>query len=202
MRIGFKHWRTWLALILLTVAAGCGPRAPAEKFKSADIIGASWGRDFHLTDQNGKPRSLADFKGKVVLLFFGYTHCPDACPTTLATLAKVRKSLDADAGRVQVLFVTVDPARDTPQRLTQFLSQFDPSFVGLWGDEAATAQTAKAFKVAHEVHRDTEGHETEVDHSGGVFVFDTQSRLRLYINQSAPAVDIAHDIRLLLKRQS
>lgn len=199
MKIGLKHWGARLALVLLVFAAGCSPRAPAEKFKSADITGATWGRDFHLTDQNGKPRSLSDFKGKVVLLYFGYTHCPDVCPTTLATLARMRKSLGPDAGRVQVLFVTVDPARDTPQRLAQYLAAFDPTFVGLWGNEATIAQTAKAFKVAHEVHRDAQGNETEVDHSSGVYAFDPKGRLRLYINQGEPATDIAHDVRLLLK---
>lgn len=202
MRIGLKRWGAGLALVLLVFAAGCSPRVPVEKFKSADITGASWGRDFHLTDQNGKPRSLVDFKGKVVLLFFGYTHCPDVCPTTLAKLAQVRKSLGTDAGRVQVLFVTVDPARDTPQRLVQYLAQFNPSFVGLWGNETAIAQTAKAFKVAHEIHHDTQGHGTTVDHSGGVYAFDSRGRLRLYISQGEPAADIAHDIRLLLKNES
>jgi protein SCO1/2 len=100
---------------------------------------------------------------------------------------------------VQVLFVTVDPARDTPQRLAQYLAAFDPSFVGLWGNEAAIAQTAKAFKIAYEIHRDARGNETEVDHSSGVYAFDSQGRLRLYIDQSEPVADIAHDIRLLLK---
>jgi protein SCO1/2 len=202
MRIGLKRWGAGLALVLLVFAAGCSPRVPVEKFKSADITGASWGKGFHLADQSGKPLSLADFKGKVVLLFFGYTHCPDVCPTTLAKLAQVRRSLDTDAGRVQVLFVTVDPARDTPRRLAQYLAQFDPSFVGLWGDEAAIAQTAKAFKVSHEIHRDAQGRETAMDHSGGVYAFDPQGRLRLYINQGESAVDVAHDIRLLLKRKS
>lgn len=199
MKVRLDRWGVLGALLVLALAAGCSPRAPTEKFKAADITGANWGKDFHLVDQNGKPRSLADFRGKVVLLFFGYTHCPDVCPTTLGKLALARKSLGADAKRVQVLFVTVDPVRDTPQRLAEFLHRFDPTFLGLWGNEAAIAQTARAFKISYNVqHGDTHDKET-VAHSAGVYAFDPYGRLRLYIDPGKSPSDIAHDVELLLK---
>lgn len=197
---GIGRWAAWIALVLLALAAGCSRQAPTEKFRSTDLTGVDWGSDFHLVDQNGKPRSLADFRGKVVLVFFGYTHCPDVCPTTLATLASARKSLGAQADRVQVLFVTVDPGRDTPQRLAQYLRGFDSSFLGLWGDDAAIARTAKAFKVYYKTPHDERSLEA-VEHSGGVFAFDPRGRLRLYIDQGKSPADIAHDVRLLLKRK-
>lgn len=202
-KAGITRWATLIALLLVALAAGCSRQAPAGKFRSTDLTGVDWGKDFHLTDQNGKARSLADFRGKVVLLFFGYTHCPDVCPTTLATLASARKALGAQADRVQVLFVTVDPARDTPQRLAQYLRGFDSSFLGLWGDDAAIARTAKAFKVYYKTphgEHDDRGLEA-VEHSAGVYAFDPGGRLRLYIDQGKSPADIVHDVRLLLKRE-
>ena len=193
MKFRQKHWRVWLTLFLFALVAGCGA-PPAQQFKSTDVTGATWGKDFHLTDQSGRQRSLADFRGKVVLLFFGYTHCPDVCPTTLTKLAGVRASLGANAHALQVLFVTVDPKRDTAQRLAQYLTQFDPTFVGLWGNDLATAQTAKEFKV---VYKSDDPETTE--HSAGIYAFDTQGRLRLYIDPGTPSADIVHDVKLLLK---
>ncbi|MDA8109431.1 MAG: SCO family protein [Betaproteobacteria bacterium] len=197
---GFTRWAALVAIVLGMLAAGCSRQAPAVKFRSTDLTGVEWGKDFRLTDQNGKPRDLADFKGKVVLLFFGYTHCPDVCPTTLAKLASARKSLGAQADRVQVLFVTVDPARDTPQRLAEYLGGFDPTFLGLWGDETAIARTAKAFKIYYKApHGEHDNRSLEaVEHSSGVFAFDPEGKLRLYIESGRSASDIAHDVKLLL----
>ncbi|TBR76562.1 MAG: SCO family protein, partial [Burkholderiaceae bacterium] len=135
-----------LALTLVSCGDHTGSQSPPSPFTSTDITGVGWGRDFHLTDHNGKPRSIADFKGQVVMLFFGYTHCPDLCPTTLTEMAQVRAKLGKDGRRVQGLFVTLDPKRDTPQVLAQYVPAFDPSFLGLYGDEQATAALAKEFK--------------------------------------------------------
>jgi protein SCO1/2 len=188
-------------LVLLVFAAGCSPRVPVEKFKSADITGASWGKGFHLTDQNGKPLSLADFKGKVVLLFFGYTHCPDVCPTTMAELAQVMQQLGADAKRVQVLFVTVDPARDTPQVLKQYVPAFNPTFIGLYGNADATAAVAKEFHVVYQKQPDGGSGgpgDYTVDHSAGTYIYDPQGRLRLFAGYGVPVKDYVHDLKRLL----
>jgi protein SCO1 len=201
MKISCRRLATIVVLLLFALTLGCREGATREKFKSTDITGVDWGKDFHLMDQNGKSRGLGDYRGKVVLLFFGYTHCPDVCPTTLAKLAFVRKTMGQDADRVQVLFITVDPSRDTPQRLAAYLPTFDPTFVGLWGDEAAIAQSAKTFKVFYESGQGDAQKRDTVDHSAGIYAFDAQGRLRLFMNQALPAEDIAHDVRLLLKRE-
>src|SRR5581483_5506080 len=130
------------------LVAGCGAGGP--KFEASDVTGSSFGRDFSLKDPDGRTRTLADFRGKAVVVFFGYTQCPDVCPATLATLADAMKKLGADADRVQVLFVTVDPARDTPDLLKQYVPAFDPRFVGLYGDADATARVAKEFRIIYE----------------------------------------------------
>ena len=134
-----------LVMLLAAMLAACGREAP--KFQLTDLTGADFGRELRLTDHTGKPRTLADFKGKVVVIFFGFTHCPDVCPTALAELANAAKELGKDAGRMQVLFVTVDPERDTPAVLASYVPAFDPGFLGLTGDADAIARTAKEFKV-------------------------------------------------------
>ena len=177
--------------------AGCSP--DAAKFKSSDVTGASFGHDFALTDPAGKPRTLADYRGKVVVLFFGYTQCPDVCPTTLAALAETMKMLGPDAAKVQVVFVTVDPDRDTAPLLASYVTAFDPSFVGLSGDAEAIARTAKEFKVLYQKQPGKTPESYTVDHSAGTFVFDPQGRLRLYVsNGQGPAI-FAHDIHELLR---
>ena len=135
-------------LALLLSLAGCGQQgAPSVKFQLTDVTGADFGKSLALTDHTGKPRTLADFQGKVVVIFFGFTQCPDVCPTTLAEMAKVLRELGADGEKVQVLFVSVDPERDTQELLKQYVTAFHPSFLGLAGDAAATARAAKEFKV-------------------------------------------------------
>ena len=196
MRAGSK------AAVLLVAGAlalaGCGAESP--KFRSSDVTGAAFGRDFSLTDPSGKQRALADFRGKVVVLFFGYTQCPDVCPTTLAALSEVMKTLGpADASRVQVVFVTVDPDRDTPEIMASYVQAFDPSFVGLSGDAEAIARTAKEFKVIYQKQPGRTPESYTVDHSAGTFIFDTQGRLRLYVGNGQGPDVFVQDIRTLLR---
>ncbi len=189
-------WRKFLALAAAALLAACGAEAP--KFKSTDITGADFGRELALTGQDGKPRTLADFRGKAVVVFFGYTHCPDICPTTLADMAAVMKKLDKDADRVQVLFVTVDPERDTPAVLGQYVPAFDPRFLGLYGDLAATQRAAKEFRIFYEKRPGSAPGAYTVDHSAQSYVFDPQGRLRLFVRQDRIADDLAGDLRTLL----
>jgi protein SCO1/2 len=173
--------------------------SPAQ-FQAHDITGAPWGRGFELTDHNGKTRRLEDFRGKVVLLFFGYTGCPDMCPTTLALLASAMKDLGADAGKVQGLFVTVDPKRDTPQLLAQYVPAFYPTFLGLYADAETTERTVREFKGYFHANPPNESGAYTVDHSAQVYVFDTAGRLRLFLQppESTPEA-VAHDVRILLR---
>jgi len=159
------------------------------------------GRDFTLTDPAGRQRTLADYRGKVVVLFFGYTQCPDVCPTTLSALAETVKLLGADADRVQVIFVTVDPDRDTAEVLASYVTAFNPSFVGLRGDAEAIARTAKEFKILYQKQPGRTPESYTVDHSAGTFVFDTQGRLRVYLGNGQGPDVFAHDIRELLRAQ-
>lgn len=185
-----------LVLGVLTLA-GC-QQSSAEKFVNTDVTGLEYAKDFALTDHNGKPRTLADFKGKAVVMFFGYTQCPDVCPTTMAEMANVMKELGSQADKVQVLFVTVDPARDTPQILSQYVPAFDKRFLGLYGDEAATAKVAKEFKVFYQkVPGKTAGSYT-MDHTAGSYVFDPQGHIRLFVRHGQGAEPIVHDLKLLL----
>ena len=176
---------------------GCGDRPQAPQFKLTDISGVDFGRALNLTDHNGKPRTLADFRGRVVTVFFGFTHCPDVCPTTLAEMAQVVRELGRDGDRVQVLFVTVDPERDTQQVLSQYVPSFNPGFLGLYGDAAATARAAKEFKVYYQKQPVKDGGYS-VDHSAGTFILDREGRLRLFARYGAGAPAMLHDIRILL----
>jgi len=189
-------WRSSLALLFAAWLAACSPEGP--KFKSTDITGSGFGHELALTGHDGKPRTLADFRGKAVVLFFGYTHCPDICPTTLADMAGVMKQLGNDAARVQVLFVTVDPERDTPQVLSQYVPAFDPGFLGLYGDLAATQRAAKEFRIFYEKHAGSTPSAYTVDHSAQSYVIDPQGRLRLFVRQERIAQDLADDLRALL----
>jgi protein SCO1/2 len=180
--------------VVLVVLAACG----REPFMNTDVAGADYGKDFKLDDHTGKPRSLADFKGKVVLLFFGYTHCPDVCPTTLAEAAAMMNELGPQADRVQVLFVTLDPARDTSELLARYVPSFHPKFLGLRGDEPATARTAKDFKVFWQAAPGSTAETYLIDHAAGTFVFDPNGRLRLYHGYGKGALSLVHDVKLLL----
>ena len=188
--------RNLFPLMLVMLLAACDePRLPSP-FHASDVSLPLAKADFKLTDHNGKQRTLADFRGKAVVLFFGYTHCPDVCPTTLADLAQVMGMLGKDADKVQVLLVTVDPERDAPEMLAKYVSAFHPSFLGLYGDAEATAQAAKAFYVAYQKQPATSGY--NVDHSVGTFLIDPQGRVRLRAPLAQRAAWLADDIRLLL----
>jgi len=191
---------TWCksAALALTAAllAGCGAEGP--KFKSTDLTGADFGRELALAGHDGRPRTLADFRGRLVVLTFGYTFCPDICPTTLADVAGVTKALGKDAERVQVAFVTVDPERDTREVLAQYVPAFDARFLGLYGDAAATQRAAKEFKIFYEKRAGSTPASYSVDHSAQVYVLDAQGRLRLFVRQERIAQDLAEDLRALL----
>lgn len=189
--------RLFLVLALLALAA-CEKTPPVPVFQNTDITGAPWGREFALTDQFGKPRTLADFRGKVVALFFGYTQCPDVCPTTLADLDAALKTLGAQANDVQVLFVTLDPERDTQALLAAYMAQFNPSFLALHGDPAAIDRTAKEFKIHYAKNPGKNGRYT-LDHSAGTFVFDRAGRIRLLVPYGTRPQVIADDLQTLLK---
>jgi protein SCO1 len=192
--------RFLLAVVCAFVLAACSDQSgpAATTFRASDITGADYGKNFALTDQHGTPRTLADFRGKAVTLFFGYTQCPDVCPTNLSTMAEVMRLLGPDADRVQVLFATVDPERDTQALLAQYLPAFDPRFLALRGDAAQTADTAKEFRVFYRKSGDTDGPNYSVDHSTGTYIFDPAGRLRLYVKHGESAESIAADLRTLL----
>jgi protein SCO1/2 len=205
MRFFLSAALTATALLL----SGCGDKSadggsqmmlsPASSpFKNTDVTGLNYAKDFALTDHNGQRRTLADFKGKAVVVFFGFTQCPDVCPTTLAEMAGVMESLGPQADRVQMLFVTVDPERDTPELLAKYVPAFDSRFLGLTGSLAEVEQMAKEFKVFFQkVPGKTPGSYT-MDHTSGSFVFDPQGRVRLFIRHGQGPEPVAHDLKLLL----
>jgi protein SCO1/2 len=176
-----------LASAFLALAAS-RPGPELSEFEATDVTGVPWGRDFHLTGHDGKPHELADFRGKVVVLYFGYTRCPDVCPLTMATLGQAVRLLGADGARVQGVFVTVDPRHDKPKVLTRYVHSFHGDFLALYGNAAETARTADEFKVEAGEH-----------HSIPVFLIDPSGRLRLVAHPEATAESIAHDMRRLLR---
>ncbi|GIK24299.1 MAG: hypothetical protein C3F19_05630 [Rhodocyclales bacterium] len=187
-----------LRLLFLTLAlllAGCDSR---PQFGNTDISEADYARDFALTDHTGKPRTMADFRGKAVVIFFGYTQCPDVCPTTMTGMAEAMKLMGADAAKVQVLFVTVDPERDTQELLAQYVPVFNPSFLGLYADAQTIAKTAQAFRVFYKKQPGSTPTTYTVDHSAGSYVYDPQGRLRLYIKHGEKPEVIAKDLKLLV----
>jgi len=192
--VNLRHFLAAFAVVLLV---GCGAQS-GPKFEATDVTGADFGRNFALTDQNGKPRTLADFRGKAVVVFFGYTQCPDVCPTTMAALKQAMEKLGPDADRVQVLFITVDPDRDTQDLLSKYVPAFDPRFLGLYGDADATARTAKEFKEIYQKVPGTTPGQYSMDHSAGTYIYDPQGRCRLYVGQSQGADVFAHDLKALL----
>ena len=178
--------------------AGCERMAPPHQFNSIDLTGAQYAQGFDLPDFDGKPRTLADFKGKVTVVFFGYTQCPDACPTTMAELAGILKTLGPDAARVQVVFVTVDPSRDTPALLKNYVTNFRPDFLALRGNEAQTQAIIKDFKLLVEKVPGRTADSYTIDHTAGSYVFDPQGHIRLFAKQSLDPALLADDIRTLL----
>jgi len=190
-------FRSSVAALCLVLLAACDSAAP--KFRSTDISGVDYGRSLELTDHHGKLRRLEDFRGKAVVVFFGFTHCPDVCPTTLADMAIAMKQLGPDADRVQVVMVTVDPERDTRELLAKYVPAFDARFLGLYGNPEATRRTAKEFKVYFEKRPGKTPGEYSIDHSAQSYVIDTQGRLRLFVRHDRLTEDLAPDLRTLLK---
>jgi protein SCO1/2 len=192
----FFSRRCWsiITCSLAIVIAGCDG---APKFKSTDITGVDYGKTLDLADTTGRVRHLDDFRGKAVVVFFGFTHCPDICPTTLAEMAQVVKELGPEGNRVQVLFVTVDPERDTKQDLAKYVTAFDPRFLGMYGDLEATRRVAKDFKIFFEKRKT--GDTYSIDHSGQSYVIDPQGRLRLFVRHDRIAADLPADLKTLLE---
>ena len=181
----------------IALLGACQP-ADATRFNGDNITGVGYGRDFHLTDHTGQSRSLADYREQVVALFFGYTQCPDVCPVTLVTMNDVMQLLGADADKVQVLFITVDPERDTQQLLAQYVPFFNERFAGLYGDVSTTRAVAKEFRIFYQKSGDTSGGFYSVDHSSGTYLFDRSGKIRVHEPYGLSAEKIAEDIRLLL----
>jgi protein SCO1/2 len=190
-----------VAACALTVSIAACDKLPGkqkESFQNTDVTGLDYAKGFALTDHTGKPRTLADFKGKAVVVFFGYTQCPDVCPTTMAEMATVMQKLGPLADQVQVLFITLDPERDTQELLANYVPAFDKRFLGLRGTPEQTAKTAKEFKVFYSKVPGTEPGSYTIDHTAGSYVFDRDGRLRLFIRHGQGPDPIVHDLRQLL----
>ena len=187
----------WIVLLIGTLAA-CNSAAEQDKFSATDISGADFAQTLNLTDHNGKPRTLVDFKGKVIAVFFGYTHCPDVCPTTMADMKQVMKLLGSHADELQVLFVTLDPERDTKEVLAQFVPAFDKRFIGMYGTKAEIEKATADFKIfASKVENSGRSGYT-IDHSAGVYLFDKSGKIKLYVAYGEKPAVIAADIKKLL----
>jgi protein SCO1 len=184
-----------LALVLALVLGACTSSGPS--FKNTDVTGVDYAKGFRLTDHTGKPRTLEDFRGKAVVVFFGYTHCPDVCPATLLELRQTLDKLGEEKSRVQVVFITVDPERDTPAHLAKYVPEFDPGFIGLSGSPEETARVAKDFKVFSQKVPGSSADSYTVDHTAGIYVFDPKGQLRLFARPGRPA-DLAADLHTLL----
>ena len=194
--------RTWAIALFCTLGmiSACSDQKPA--FASIDITGADYAKGFALTDHTGQPKSLKDFAGKVVVLFFGYAQCPDVCPTTMAELAEIKKLLGADGSRLQGVFVTVDPVRDTPEVLKAYMGNFDPSFIALIPTPEQLAAMAKEYKTYYKKVEGKTDTSYTMDHSAGSYVYDTKGTLRLYTRYGSGVKPLADDIRILLKQAS
>lgn len=195
-----RHLGRLAALPLLaTVLTGCFDNKPS--FVSIDVTGADYARDFSLPDHNGQQRSIKDFAGKIVVVFFGFTQCPDVCPTSMVELAEIRKSLGADGARLQGLFITVDPERDTPEVLKAYMTNFDPSFLALRpASPEQLAALAKDFKMYYKRVEGRTATSYSMDHSAGSYVYDTKGRLRLYTRYGSGVPALTADLRALLKQ--
>ncbi len=193
----------WLGLLLLLATTlllgGCNRTESPSKLglKGLDVTGVDYGKDFRLTDFDGRERTLADFKGKVVMLYFGFVQCPDVCPTALARAVETKRLLGPDGDKLQLLFVTVDPERDSPEVLKSYMSAFDPSFLALYGNLERTRETAANFKVYY--RKVPTGSSYTMDHTATSYVFDTHGQLRDVLRHEQTAADYAHDVALLLK---
>ncbi len=188
-------WRVLLMSLLML--AGCSPEKPS--FKSIDLTGADYAKAFHLQDHNGQMRSLADFKGQVVVVFFGYTQCPDFCPTSLSEWVQVKKILGDKGAQLQPVFITVDPERDQPEMLKAYMANFDPTFLGLVPSLEALPALAKSFKIYYKKVPGPTATSYTMDHQAGTYIYDTEGRLRLYARYGLGPEAMAEDIGKLLK---
>jgi len=184
--------------LILSLGACDKAGGKRESFQNTDVTGLGYAKGFSLTDQNGKQRTLADFKGKVVIVFFGYTQCPDVCPTTMAELSAVMQKLGPQANDVQVLFITLDPERDTQQLLAEYVPAFDKRFLGLRGTPEQTAATAKEFKLFYAKVPGADPKSYTIDHMAGSYVFDREGRVRVFIRSGQGTDTIVHDLKQLL----
>lgn len=192
------YWAKAVLLSLFTIfLAACSPDKP--QFKSIDMTGADYAKDFALPDQNGQTRSIRDFAGKVVVVFFGFTQCPDVCPTSMTELAGIKKSLGADGSKLQAIFISLDPERDTPEILKAYMGNFDPTFLALRPSMEQLPVVAKDFKIYYKKVEGRTASSYSMDHSAGNYIYDTQGRLRLYNRYGSGAEGLTQDIRLLLK---
>jgi protein SCO1/2 len=192
-----RHFLLWLCCVLALTACE-KPQSPKVPFANTDITGLDYAKGFTLTDHNGKPRTLADFKGKVVVVFFGYTQCPDVCPTTLSELAGIKKALGSEAERLQVIFITLDPQRDTPELMAGYVPAFDSSFLGLWGEQAVIDKVAKDFKVFAQKVPSKDSKSYTIDHTAGSYVFDDQGHIRLFVRHGQGVDGLQKDLQRLL----
>ncbi len=190
--------RYFLITLLILAVTACKPSAQQSQFSATDISGADFAQALNLTDHTGAPRALADFKGKVVALFFGYTHCPDVCPTTMADLKQAMKLLGAQSDDVQVLFVTLDPERDTREVLAQYVPSFDPRFIGLYGTKDEIAKVTDDFKIFASRVQNSGRSGYTIDHSAGVYLYDKTGKIRLYVAYGEKPAVIAADIEKLM----
>ena len=190
-----------IAASALSISAGAILSACSEKkaeFRGVDVTGADYARDLPLTDHHGQPRQIKDFAGKVVVVFFGFTQCPDVCPTSMQELAEVKQMLGKDGERLQGIFVTVDPERDTPEVLKAYMANFDPTFLALRGTPEQLAAVAKDFKIYYKKVDGKTPTSYTMDHSAGSYVYDTAGRLRIYSRYGSGAQALASDIKVLL----
>jgi protein SCO1/2 len=193
----FLHRRgALLALAALAALSACSPGKP--QFKSIDITGADYARDFKLLDHNGQERSMADFKGKVAVVFFGFTQCPDVCPTAMGELAQIKTALGKDGERLQGLFISLDPERDTAEVLQAYMGNFDPSFLALRPTLEQLPEVARHFKIFYKKNEGKTPGSYTLDHSAGSYVFDPQGRVRLYTRQGTGTAALTDDVKLLL----
>ena len=190
--------RHLLLIAAAVIAAACSGEVPPA-FNATDITGATFARDFRLVDHHGKTRSLADFRGKAVVVFFGYTHCPDVCPTAMERFARVSRDLGADAGRLQVIFISLDPERDTHALLAQYVPFFHPDFLGMTGTPAEIEALAREFRVVAARRPAEGGGGYTLDHSAGAYAYDPGGRLRLYLGPDMPHQALLADLRRLIR---
>ena len=187
-----------LAAAGLLALTACSDKTPEASFHSIDITGADYADGFELTDHNGQPRTLADFKGKAVVVFFGFTQCPDVCPTSMSELAQAKELLGADGDRLQGIFISIDPERDTPEIMQAYMGSFDPSFLALYAKPDELPELAKRFKIYYKKVIGSTPETYTMDHSAGSYIFDPQGKVRLYFRYGSGAQAMADDVKQLL----